>query len=54
MTSHIESFVGGAYLSEVATPASLVTAGVTNVLNNKGVDSASAKPEGMTSIENVN
>ena len=46
-----QAFAGGAYLSEVATPASLGTVGVGNVVNNIGADSAWANPAGMTGLD---
>lgn len=42
---------GGLYISEIATPASLGTVGVANVVNNMGVDSAYTNPAGMTGLE---
>jgi len=41
----------GFYISEVATPGSLGTAGVANPSNNYGTDSAWTNPAGMTGLE---
>jgi long-chain fatty acid transport protein len=45
------SFAGGFYVSELGTPGSLGTAGVANVTNNFGPDSAWTNPAGMTGLE---
>jgi len=42
---------GGFYVSELGTPGSLGTAGVANVTNNFGVDSAWTNPAGMTGVK---
>ena len=44
------AFSGGLYLSEIGTPVSLGTAGVGNVVNNVGADSAFTNPAGMTGV----
>ena len=48
--SHAVS-AGGFYVSELGTPGSLGTAGVANVTNNRGVDSAWTNPAGMTGVQ---
>lgn len=42
---------GGLYLTQIATPGSVGTAGVGNVVNNMGPDSAFTNPAGMTGIQ---
>ena len=44
------SYAGGFYLPEVASPGSVGTAGVANVVNNFGTDSALTNPAGMTGL----
>jgi long-chain fatty acid transport protein len=46
-----QSFAGGLYLSQVTSPVSLGTAGVSNVVNNIAADAAYTNPAGMTGIE---
>ena len=48
--SHTSS-AGGFYVSELGTPGSLGTAGVANVTNNFGADSAWTNPAGMTGLQ---
>jgi long-chain fatty acid transport protein len=43
-------FAGGFYLPEVGSPGSVGTAGVANVVNNFGTDSALTNPAGMTGL----
>ena len=45
------SFAGGFYLPEVGSPGSVGTAGVANVVNNFGTDSALTNPAGMTGLK---
>ncbi|NIO15605.1 MAG: hypothetical protein GTN70_01155 [Deltaproteobacteria bacterium] len=47
-----QAFAGGAYLSELASPGSVGTAGVFNVVNNKTPDAVFTNPAGMTGIKN--
>ena len=47
------AFAGGIYLSEIGTPISVGTAGVANVTNTMGADSAYTNPAGMTGIDSV-
>ncbi len=44
------SYGGGFYLPEVGSPGSVGTAGVANVVNNFGTDSALTNPAGMTGL----
>jgi long-chain fatty acid transport protein len=44
------AFAGGLYLSQLVSPGSLGTAGVANVVNNVGTDSAYTNPAGMTGV----
>jgi len=44
-------FAGGLYISEVASPASVGTAGVFNVVNNVEASSAFTNPAGMTGLK---
>ena len=44
-------FAAGLYHSQIATPGSLETAGVANVTNNWGTDSAWTNPAGMTDLK---
>jgi long-chain fatty acid transport protein len=44
-------FAGGFYLPEVGSPGSVGTAGVANVVNNFGTDSALTNPAGMTGLK---
>jgi long-chain fatty acid transport protein len=46
------SFAGGFYLPEIATPGSVGTAGVANVTNVDDASSAFTNPAGMTGLEN--
>ncbi len=46
-----QAFAGGLYLSELASPGSVGTAGVLNVVNNKTADAAYTNPAGMTGIK---
>ena len=43
-------FAGGFYLPEVGSPGSVGTAGVANVVNDFGTDSALTNPAGMTGL----
>ena len=45
------SFAGGFYLPEIATPGSVGTAGVANVTNVDDASSAFTNPAGMTALE---
>jgi hypothetical protein len=45
------SYGGGFYLPEVGSPGSVGTAGVANVVNNFGTDSALTNPAGMTGLK---
>ena len=45
------AYAGGAYLSELGTPGSVGTAGVSNVTNTLSADAAFTNPAGMTSID---
>ena len=45
------TFAGGAYLPEIATPGSVGTAGVANVTNVDDASSAFTNPAGMTALE---
>jgi long-chain fatty acid transport protein len=45
------AWAGGLYLSEIASPASVGTAGVANVVNNEGPDSSFTNPAGMTGLD---
>jgi long-chain fatty acid transport protein len=44
-------YAGGFYLPEVGSPGSVGTAGVANVVNNFGTDSALTNPAGMTGLK---
>jgi long-chain fatty acid transport protein len=46
-----QGHAGGFYLSTVATPGSLGTAGAGNTTNNHGADSAWTNPAGMTALD---
>jgi len=46
-----DAFAGGLYISELGSPGSLGTAGVNNVVNNLGPDSAYTNPAGMTGLK---
>lgn len=46
-----DAFAGGLYSSEIGSPTSLGTAGVNNVVNNVGPDSAWTNPAGMTGVK---
>jgi long-chain fatty acid transport protein len=46
------AFAAGFYVPELASPGSLGTAGVYNVINNTGADSAYTNPAGMTGLKN--
>ena len=50
MLATSSAFAGGAFLSEMGTPLSVGTAGVANVTNTIGADSAYTNPAGMTGI----
>ena len=45
------AFAGGLYISEVASPTSVGTAGVFNVVNNVEASSAFTNPAGMTGLK---